>query len=351
VAAVHVESAAVLADPSPAAPRIGRLRRFALRVVTTVGLAALAVGGFQGAALAVGDVTVNGASAEERTIIEQHWAQIVGFFSAQGECLADLEVNVVDRAEDYAQRDGSITAFYTTPGTIYVEHGVVLNGRTVLHEMTHHVDVECRFRYSDEADAFRAAQGLPLGTSWYEGTSWYDTPAEVFAETVASLFGAAPRMDISTEAQAIVARWAGGSVSALPPAEPSSADVVSVEAGESGFVRLHVPVVLVDGLGRWWRYGLTAEVPEPFYFGNPGDSPFMGDWDCDGIETPGLYRQSDGFVYLRNSNTEGIADYEFFFGNPGDVPIVGDFDGDGCDTGRWWRAGGCRLLLWFRGAR
>jgi hypothetical protein len=58
----------------------------------------------------------------------------------------------------------------------------------------------------------------------------------------------------------------------------------------------------------------------------------MGDWDGDGIDTPGLYRQSDGYVYLRNSNTQGIADVRFFFGNPGDVPLAGDFDGDGCDT-------------------
>lgn len=69
-----------------------------------------------------------------------------------------------------------------------------------------------------------------------------------------------------------------------------------------------------------------------FYFGDPGDYPFMGDWDCDGVDTPGLYRRSDGYVYLRNSNTQGVADTRFYFGDPGDLPIPGDFDGDGCDT-------------------
>ena len=58
----------------------------------------------------------------------------------------------------------------------------------------------------------------------------------------------------------------------------------------------------------------------------------MGDWDCDGVDTPGMYRRSDGYVYLRNSNTQGVADRRFFFGNPGDIPIAGDFDGDGCDS-------------------
>ena len=59
---------------------------------------------------------------------------------------------------------------------------------------------------------------------------------------------------------------------------------------------------------------------------------FAGDWDCDGVDTPGLYRQSDGFVYLRNSNTQGVADIRFYFGNPGDIPLSGDFDDDGCDS-------------------
>lgn len=83
--------------------------------------------------------------------------------------------------------------------------------------------------------------------------------------------------------------------------------------------------------GVWYLQAEDGGV-KSFYFGNPGDVPFMGDWDCDGVDTPGLYRQSDGFVYLRNSNDQGVADWEFFFGNPGDIPIAGDFDHDGCDT-------------------
>ncbi|MCI0544706.1 MAG: PQQ-dependent sugar dehydrogenase, partial [Actinobacteria bacterium] len=80
-------------------------------------------------------------------------------------------------------------------------------------------------------------------------------------------------------------------------------------------------------------------------YGNPGDLPFMGDWDCDGVDTPGLYRQSDGFVYLRDSNTTGVADISFFFGNPGDIPLVGDFDGDGCDTVSVYRPSQARFFI------
>jgi hypothetical protein len=89
--------------------------------------------------------------------------------------------------------------------------------------------------------------------------------------------------------------------------------------------------VVDPATGAWY---LTADGADTtsFFYGNPGDFPVMGDWDCDGDDTPGMYRQSDGFVYLRNANSQGVADIKFFFGNPGDVPIVGDFDGDGCDT-------------------
>jgi predicted outer membrane repeat protein len=91
-------------------------------------------------------------------------------------------------------------------------------------------------------------------------------------------------------------------------------------------------VGLVDPTsGRWYLRSVWETVTFLFY-GNPDDIPFMGDWDCDGVDTPGLFRQSDAFAYLRNSNSQGNADIRFFFGNPDDVPIAGDFNGDGCDT-------------------
>ncbi len=92
------------------------------------------------------------------------------------------------------------------------------------------------------------------------------------------------------------------------------------------------PVGLVDPATGIWRLARGDGTRTSFYYGNPGDFPIMGDWDCDGIETPGLYRQSDGYVYLRNSNTQGNAHIRFYFGNPGDIPLAGDFDNDGCDT-------------------
>ena len=65
-------------------------------------------------------------------------------------------------------------------------------------------------------------------------------------------------------------------------------------------------------------------------YGIGGDYPIVGDWDGDGDVTIGIYR--NGSFYLRNENTIGFADVVFPFGLPGDQPIAGDWNGDGVDT-------------------
>lgn len=104
--------------------------------------------------------------------------------------------------------------------------------------------------------------------------------------------------------------------------------VTSAPAAASG----RDTVGMADPVSGQWHLSDEGGDVATFFFGNPGDLPFTGDWNCSGVDTPGLYRQSDGFVYLRNANTQGIADVTFFFGNPGDVPVAGDFNNDGCDT-------------------
>jgi hypothetical protein len=103
--------------------------------------------------------------------------------------------------------------------------------------------------------------------------------------------------------------------------------------------------VVDTATGKWFLRDSDTSQTTAFYYGNPGDVPFMGDWDCDGVASPGLYRQEDGFVYLRNTNTQGVAHRTFFFGNPGDIPLAGDFDGDGCDTVSLYRPGEGRVYI------
>jgi tartrate-resistant acid phosphatase type 5 len=65
-------------------------------------------------------------------------------------------------------------------------------------------------------------------------------------------------------------------------------------------------------------------------YGIKGDYPVTGDWDGNGTDTIGVYR--NGTFYLRNSNTIGFADMMFAFGAPGDQPVAGDWNGNGIDT-------------------
>ncbi len=83
--------------------------------------------------------------------------------------------------------------------------------------------------------------------------------------------------------------------------------------------------------GRWYLRN-SQGVQTVFFFGDPGDVPIAGDWDGDGVTTPGMYRPGDGFFYARNANAAGIADFACFAGNPDDVPLSGDWDGDGVVT-------------------
>jgi hypothetical protein len=93
--------------------------------------------------------------------------------------------------------------------------------------------------------------------------------------------------------------------------------------------------------GNWWFLCSTTNgTPDiAFQYGDPGDIPIVGDWNGDGTDTPGVVRGN--WWFLRNSNTSGFADIAFQYGDVGDKPIVGDWNGDGTDTpgivrGNWW---------------
>jgi sugar lactone lactonase YvrE len=97
--------------------------------------------------------------------------------------------------------------------------------------------------------------------------------------------------------------------------------------------------VSTDGLGlvrngKW----LLHRDNYTFFYGQAGDVPLFGDWDGDGLDTPGMFRPANGFVYLTNTlpPRDGVGvgdpDLTFFFGMKGDQVVVGDWNGDGIDT-------------------
>ena len=94
-------------------------------------------------------------------------------------------------------------------------------------------------------------------------------------------------------------------------------------------------VVLVEPSGKW-HVRTPGHADYTFSFGAAGDTPILGDWDGDGIDTPGVYRPSNGSAYLTNqippNGGAALPDLTFFFGSPGDRVFVGDWDGNGTDT-------------------
>lgn len=91
-------------------------------------------------------------------------------------------------------------------------------------------------------------------------------------------------------------------------------------------------VALQDPRTGIWHIRYGDGSVDSHYYGNPKDTPYAGDWDGNDIDTMGLYRESAGFLFLRNTNDQGIADIQIYYGNPKDLPIAGDWNGDGIET-------------------
>ena len=86
------------------------------------------------------------------------------------------------------------------------------------------------------------------------------------------------------------------------------------------------PGVFRPSTGEWFfsgtEFGSTAA--ESRRFGSPGDQPFVGDWDGDGLSDLGVKRGTTW--YLQTDRTSTIAQGTRTFGSPDDVPLGGAGD-------------------------
>ena len=88
-----------------------------------------------------------------------------------------------------------------------------------------------------------------------------------------------------------------------------------------GVFRDGVWYVDVNGNGAWDDGDVMIEG-----FGNAASIPVIGDWNGDGIDEVGLFE--DGLWSL-DTNGDYKPDSNFRFGEAGDRPVTGDFNGDG----------------------
>ena len=76
-----------------------------------------------------------------------------------------------------------------------------------------------------------------------------------------------------------------------------------------------------------------------FHFGVAGDMPVTGDWNGDGINAIGIFRNGRWNLDADGDGRWTEADAYVVFGRSGDLPVVGDFNGDGVDDLGVYRAG------------
>ena len=81
-------------------------------------------------------------------------------------------------------------------------------------------------------------------------------------------------------------------------------------------------------------------------FGIAEDLPVGGDWNADGFDSVGVFRPSAGQFFLTDDNvlTPNI-DQVFSFGTNGDLPTAGDWNGNGVDTVGVWRPATTEFFL------
>ncbi len=107
---------------------------------------------------------------------------------------------------------------------------------------------------------------------------------------------------------------------------------------------------IANGNGAFFVSNLTnGGVSTGGFFGQAGDIPIAGDWDGDGKDGIGVFRPSAGKFFLRNQIgfqiPSGQVDFTITFGAVGDIPLAGDWDGDGDDTIGVYRESQHRFFL------
>lgn len=97
-----------------------------------------------------------------------------------------------------------------------------------------------------------------------------------------------------------------------------------------------------NGNGTWDR---TSGGDKVFSFGTATDIPVVGDWNGDGTTDIGVFRKGTWYLDLSGDGRFGgvaSGDGIFTFGIAGDIPVVGDWNGSGKDKfgvfrgGRWY---------------
>jgi hypothetical protein len=107
---------------------------------------------------------------------------------------------------------------------------------------------------------------------------------------------------------------------------------------------VQTPGIFDDGQWQLWNQVQRVSGPAATTaFGQAGDLPVTGDWNGDGTTDIGVVRGSEWILALGPVSTQAapVVWRDFTFGDDTGVPVAGDWDGDGVDgigtfhDGRW----------------
>ncbi len=122
------------------------------------------------------------------------------------------------------------------------------------------------------------------------------------------------------------------------------------KAGWGKVTSRSVPAAASVATGIWveWDEASGRSTGTQVSMPSAGGSPLLGDWNGDGVATPGRYENGEWFITNAAVNSPSWESHATFGGDPGDIPVVGRLDKDKrFDIGvfrdglwRWQRANG-----------
>jgi N-acetylmuramoyl-L-alanine amidase len=105
--------------------------------------------------------------------------------------------------------------------------------------------------------------------------------------------------------------------------------LAAARAETATFVGTYAVGLFDPTTGSWYLRDGTGHTTQLTSFGSKGAVPLAGDWDGDGIDTPGLYLPDAGRLIIRNGSD--AVSYIYAMAADG-LPVVADTDGDGRDS-------------------
>ncbi len=139
---------------------------------------------------------------------------------------------------------------------------------------------------------------------------------------------------------------------------PFGGGIITITFGQAGDLPVvgdwnndgvDTPGVYRPSVGQFFLTNSTSTTPAveiTVTFGIAEDLPVAGDWNADGFDSVGVFRPSSGQFFLTDDNVlAATIDQAFFFGTNGDLPTAGDWNGNGVDTIGVWRPSTTEFFL------